>query len=191
MSDELREIARIELNETDEIRDSSIKAIRDWVLENPRIIRTRLDSIFILRFLRHRKYDLEKTKESLERWMVNFEVAGFEHKQFSTNYDIFKNSHIRELIRNKFTVFLPKNDQSKPVVNLCRIISFDWRVKGILPEVFLCAVLFQEMILDIEENQIRGSIVIADCSNASWRHALMLSVLTWHKILRNTEVTLI
>jgi hypothetical protein len=49
LSDELKEIAKLELNETEEIRKSSIEVIRDWVLHNDRIIKTRLDSNFILR----------------------------------------------------------------------------------------------------------------------------------------------
>jgi hypothetical protein len=188
LSDELRELARKELNETDEIREKSIQAIRDWALENPRIIKTRLDSIFILRFLRHRKFDLEKTKDSIERWMINFKVAGFDHKWFSTDYDVFNNQHMREILKNKLNVLLPKKDQNLPIINLCRIIAFDYKVKGILPEVFTTAVLVQEMILEQEEAQIKGTIVIADCSNSLFRHAIMLSVMTWNKLLRNTEV---
>lgn len=189
LSEELKEIAFSELNETDDIRNVSIKIIRDWALENPRIIKTRLDSKFILRFLRYRKFDVEKTKESIERWMVMFEVSGFEHNLFSTNYDLTK-LHMRDLIKNKFGVLLPQRGRLNDcVINLCQLITFDPKIKGILGEVLTLAVFVHETLMEDEENQIRGTIVIEDCSNASFRHAILLSVPTWYKLLRNLEVS--
>lgn len=188
LSDELKEIARTELNETDLKRDSSIKAMRDWILENPRIIKTRLDSLFILRFLRQKKYDLEKAKDSFERWMVLFEMAKDDKDLVSANFDMVNNIHFRNIIRNKYCVFLKNTHQYDPDVNICKIISFDAKINGIVKEMVTLSILFQELVLDIEENQIRGTIIIEDCSDVSFRHAFFLSFNSLRKILHIYEV---
>lgn len=70
LSDELREMAKNELRETDEIREHAIKAIRDWAMKNPRISTLRLDARFILRFLRAKKFSIPMAQETLERYLV-------------------------------------------------------------------------------------------------------------------------
>lgn len=190
LSDELKRVAFLELNETEELRNVSIKLIRDWVLENPRIIKTRLDAKFILRFLRYRKYDIEKTKDSIERWLIMFRVAGFDHHLFSTNFDI-NELHMRDLMKNKFGVYLPNRSHlNKCPINLCQLITFDPKIKGILGEALTLAVMLHETTMDDEELQIRGTIVVEDCRDASIRHAFLLSVPTWYKLLLNIDVSI-
>lgn len=70
MDNELEDIAKDELRETEEMRQHAIQALRDWVLQNPRILKTRLDSKFLLRFLRFRKFSIPMAMEALERLMV-------------------------------------------------------------------------------------------------------------------------
>lgn len=188
LSEELKRVAFLELNETAEKRVEAIKQIRDWVLENPRIIMTRLDSRFILRFLRYRKFDIERTKDSIERWMIMFSVAGFDHNFFSTNFDIEK-LHMRDLVRNRFGVLLPHRAHlDKSIINLSKLITFDPKIEGILGEALTLAVLFHEATMDDEEIQIRGATVIEDCSDATIRHVFLLSIPQWFKLLRNLEV---
>lgn len=70
LSKELEELARVELSETEQLRNSSITVFRDWIHENPKILKTRMDAVWLLRFLRFRKYDLSKAQEAFERYMV-------------------------------------------------------------------------------------------------------------------------
>ena len=70
LSNELQQLAKDELRETEEVRQHAIKALRDWVLKNPRIEVTRLDANFLLRFLRFRKFSIPMAMEALERFMV-------------------------------------------------------------------------------------------------------------------------
>jgi hypothetical protein len=63
-------MAKDELRETEEVRQHAIQALRDWVLKNPRIVKTRLDSNFLLRFLRFRKFSIPMAMEALERFLV-------------------------------------------------------------------------------------------------------------------------
>lgn len=70
LSDDLLEILRKEIRETEEIRNHGIKAMRDWVMQNPRIKRCRLDSIWILKHLRFRKHSIPLAQEAMERHLV-------------------------------------------------------------------------------------------------------------------------
>lgn len=45
LSDELRRIAEVELRETKSTRENALRAIREWILKNPRIQLTRMGKI--------------------------------------------------------------------------------------------------------------------------------------------------
>lgn len=70
MSAELKKVAEDELRETDEIRSNAIRALRDWAVSNPRIIKIRLDSSFLLQFLRHRKFSIPMAQDAIEKFLV-------------------------------------------------------------------------------------------------------------------------
>lgn len=70
LSKDLEDIAKDELRETEEVRRHALQALRDWVLKNPRIEMTRLDSKYLLKFLRFRKFSVPMAMEALERFLV-------------------------------------------------------------------------------------------------------------------------
>lgn len=70
LSDETRDFVEREFRETDEIRSHAIQALREWADKNHRIVRLRLDSSFLLRFLRAKKFSLPMVKETIERYLV-------------------------------------------------------------------------------------------------------------------------
>lgn len=70
MSKELKELAKNELRETEAVKKNAIMALRDWTMSNPRIIKCRLDSKWLLRFLRFKKFSIPMAQESIERYLV-------------------------------------------------------------------------------------------------------------------------
>ena len=70
LDDELLEILENEIRETKESREHAIKAMRDWTMQNPKILKTRLDSLWLLKHLRFRKYSLPLAQEVIERNLV-------------------------------------------------------------------------------------------------------------------------
>lgn len=70
LSKEFEDLAKEELRETEEVRQHAIQALRDWAIKNPRIVMTRLDANFLLRFLRFRKFSIPMAMEAMERFMV-------------------------------------------------------------------------------------------------------------------------
>lgn len=70
LNKEQLEILEKEIRETKETRDYAIKAMRDWTMQNPRILKTRLDSMWLLKHLRFKKYSLPLAQEAIERYLV-------------------------------------------------------------------------------------------------------------------------
>jgi hypothetical protein len=73
--------------ETDEVRRQSIDILRDWAEKNPRIQKIRLDSNFLLRFLRSRLFSIPMTQELIERMIMLYEFESHGIKMFK-NIDI-------------------------------------------------------------------------------------------------------
>jgi hypothetical protein len=70
LNPEIQEILKNDFRETEELRQFGIKALRDWTLQNRRIIKTRLDSIWLLKYLRLKKYNIPAAQEAIERHLV-------------------------------------------------------------------------------------------------------------------------
>ncbi|XP_058464526.1 clavesin-2-like [Malaya genurostris] len=70
LPDQFKTLAREELRESDEIRSQSLAQMRDWIAKNPAIKHCRSDPLFLLRFLRARKYNHVAACENLERYLV-------------------------------------------------------------------------------------------------------------------------
>lgn len=89
LSDELVAILENEIRETEEIRTFAIKAMREWTIQNPRIIKTRLDSMWLLKHLRFKKFSLPLAQEAIERHLVLREgIYGLEH--FHLDMNVFR-----------------------------------------------------------------------------------------------------
>ena len=70
LSKATQEIAQKELNETNKLRKKALADVRKWIKSQPHIRRARLDSSFILRFLRMQKFDIKESCEILEKYLT-------------------------------------------------------------------------------------------------------------------------
>lgn len=96
-----------ELNETEELRQSSIKEIRDWMLKNKRIEKARFDSRFILRFLRRQAYNIKCAKEAIERYLI-FREGRYDKGDWLSNLDCNR-PNLKELLNAGVLVVLPNS----------------------------------------------------------------------------------
>jgi hypothetical protein len=89
LSPEYSEIAKQNFGETDDIRRRSIDLMREWAVKNPRFEKTRLDSTFLLLFLRSRKFSLPMAQELMERALIvrEHEFQGQKHFKMVTDED--------------------------------------------------------------------------------------------------------
>lgn len=70
LDSETLEIARLELREDDNSREQALEQFRHWIQKHPAIKRCRTDSLFLLRFLRTKKFSLPMAQEMLERYLT-------------------------------------------------------------------------------------------------------------------------
>lgn len=69
-SEDTKKFVEAEFRETDDVRKHAINELRDCAEKNPRINKLRLDSTFLLKFLRPKKFSLPMVKEMIERYLV-------------------------------------------------------------------------------------------------------------------------
>jgi hypothetical protein len=186
LSDELKKIAEDELRETDEVRTHAIKAMRDWILNNPRIEKCRMDSKFLLRFLRFRKYSIPMAQEALERYLVFREgVYGLD---WFSDLD-FTRPGVQTLFNNGFITILPNRDESGRKTFLVRLGAIDPKISSAGNDVLLLSTLVMETLLDDEGNQIRGLNYVGDVTGVQLNHTTIFPIELMYKLGKNVEKT--
>lgn len=185
LSDELKEVARVELGETDEVRTKALREMRDRILNSPRILKCRMDSNFLLRFLRFRKFDVPKAMIALERWLVARE--GAYGSDWMSNLD-FSKPNIEGMIDRGIMMAFPKRDKNGRTLLLLRPAAMKTHIKTIGEESLTLSTMMTELLLEDEENQIRGLNYICNVAGITWRHYFIFPFSTWYQLFKNVEV---
>lgn len=185
MSEDLKKIAESELRETEEVRNHALKVMRDWIMDNPRIIKCRMDSIFLLRFLRFRKFSIPMAQEALERYLI-FREGLYGYDWFS-NLDLNKPNLI-DLLEKGVIVPLQHRDKLGRQVLLFRLAAVDPSITDIGNTFLTLSTMFFETLLDVEENQIRGLNYMGDVTGLQLGHVQIFPLETCYKFGKNVEV---
>lgn len=167
-NEEAKQFAETNLGETEKNREDSIKKIRKWVQDNPKL-HAKTDENSILAFLRGCKFNLEKTQQKIN----NFYVMKSERSEWFQNRDPTL-PNLRELIH--LGVFVPLNTYHEgKLVVIIRTAAHDPK-KHKQDDVFKAG----KMILDVavkenfENVTIYGVSAIFDMKNVSLGHARQL-----------------
>ncbi|EDS26689.1 conserved hypothetical protein [Culex quinquefasciatus] len=155
-----RTMARDELHEDDYTREPALAQMREFIAKHPQIVRCRTDAIFLLRFLRFRKFNVVAACETLERFLMVTQVA----RPFF-QVDPEAQEH---LIKQRLIVPLGRNRQG----NLVATIRFGQSdPKTITPEhLSSLASLLMETYIYEELYQVTGLVVVVDCAGATMAH---------------------
>lgn len=185
MSNDLKEMAKNELRETDEIRTNAIRALRDWAISNPRFVKIRLDSNFLLQFLRHRKFSIPMAQDSLEKYLV---LTHYTHDGINPYIHIDLEIPTIQYLLKEGTVFaLPKRDKLGRRVMFYRAAAFNptkhlnWEVSKLFTYIF-------RTLSEVEENQIRGVVHICDTTGFGLHFMTVYSPSDLIRIYKNAEV---
>jgi len=174
MGDEkLKEKARIELNETDDIRDVSIEKVKNHeslksVSEKHQVC---FENQFLLKFLRARKFDIKRTADLISNYYEKKNLlCGIDKLRDSVNFE----NEIRHLSENfgDFIAVLDKPDSCGRRVIICRenVIKTSATADENRPYTLWFFILL-EWLLDVDEQmQVNGVVVISDMSSFSYSH---------------------
>lgn len=106
ISELARKIAKLELREDKEIRDSCLKQLREWITKNYDIENVRLDDAFLLRFLRNKKFSIPMAQQQLLKYLNMRRVM----THLIHNLDYLEDG-VRGLIDNGYIMISPIRDR--------------------------------------------------------------------------------
>ncbi|KAI5646988.1 CRAL/TRIO domain-containing protein [Phthorimaea operculella] len=177
-------IAEEELRETENSRSQALAAVRSWLEQNPKFMAVRMDSSFLLRFLRTKKFSVPMVQEAIERYVLLRQSWGIAFNQLD-----YKLPVMMELIDLGYIFVSPFKDKRGRRVVIYRPGVFDpykytnqdmCRVMGIC----------YETLMEDEETQVRGLVHFADGGGVSFPHLTLFTPKEAVRIVKNGERTI-
>ncbi|XP_070540455.1 alpha-tocopherol transfer protein-like [Ptychodera flava] len=161
LSPDLQEKAKRELNETPETREECLKKLYETVRARPELV-CPTDPIFLLGFLRARKFDLDRAIKLLENWCRV-------RTSISELYDDYGPAGIKDLLAAGLFTSLPSRDQDGRKVIILRLGKWDVK-KFSIYDTFKPGLLANDLMLRDEETQINGITAIMDLGGMTMQH---------------------
>jgi len=164
LSRETQEVARTELNETNKLRKKGLAEVRKWIKSQSHIRRARLDSNFILRFLRMQKFEIKESCEILDKYLT----MRCQYPSWFQNLDC-RDQALSDLVDRGYIYVLPDRDRHGRRVIFSQAAAFD-PSKYSTSDMMRAHVMTFETLLSDEENQVRGFTYVFDEAGVSWSH---------------------
>lgn len=173
LPERLKEKARLELNETDENKQEAIEQLRDHeiVRETSKIMSACVNSCFLLKFLRARKFDVQKAAELYKNYYDKRSLlCGFDRLQDSSTFK----QGITDLAKNygDFIAVLDEPDSCGRKIIICRENVFQTNVGADENRPYtLWFFILLEWMLEVNPTmQINGVVVLSDMTSFSYSH---------------------
>ncbi|XP_064597382.1 alpha-tocopherol transfer protein-like [Liolophura sinensis] len=166
LSTELVAKAERELNEKAEWRSRDIQALRDMVIKHGGLT-IRTDDAFLLRFLRARKFDYDRALKLL----VNH------YKVKRDNPEIFNDlrpSRVKHVLEDGVITALKHRDKHGRQIVVFRPGLWNPE-KYSLNDVFRANYLTLSKLIEDEETQVNGFVLLGDFKGVSWPHVRQIS----------------
>ena len=170
---EFKKKAENELKETDKERIGSVRALREWAIQRQDWLKTPLDTEYLLRFLRVRKFSQLAARKTLE----NFWTSRTKYPEWFSNVDMC-DPDIQEIIGTGYCLVCPGTDKDG-----CRLVFFertehldvDWAIKKFgVNKIFKAMVGLSDWLLMDPNVQVNGIVAIEDMTAFSIKHSMEL-----------------
>ncbi|XP_050683002.1 alpha-tocopherol transfer protein-like [Leptidea sinapis] len=184
LSPETQAIAEEELRETENSRSQALAALRSWLEQNPKFLAVRMDSNFLLRYLRTKKFSVPMAQEAIERYMLLRQSWGIAFNQLD-----YKLPVMMELIDLGYIFVSPFKDKGGRRVVIYRPGVFD-PYKYTNQDMCRVMATCYETLMEDEETQVRGLVHYADGSGVSFPHLTLFTPKEAVRIVKNGERTI-
>ncbi|XP_058464906.1 alpha-tocopherol transfer protein-like [Malaya genurostris] len=169
LSDKYRQLAKEQLREDDTLRKQALDAMRAWIAKHPYIRRCRTDSLFLLRFLRQRKFSIPLACETLERYLAMRQT--FPHwfqnlNPYQADMENLRQSDVFQALgfdeKGRMLYLIKSKNFNVEKFNLIHLIRF----------------LHMNMeILSCDERiQVAGIVLIVDCFDTTMMHFTLFNL---------------
>jgi hypothetical protein len=162
LSKEVQDLARRELQEDPKRRRKALTEVRQWIKSQPHIKKVRLDSNFLLRFLRMQKFEVPEACSILDKYLT----MRWQHPSWFQNLDC-RDSKLAELTEMGYIIALPDRDKHGRRVIYSRAGAFDAN-RFTTSDMMRAHIMTFETLLNDEENQVRGFTYVLDEKSVSW-----------------------
>ncbi|XP_012285101.1 clavesin-2 [Orussus abietinus] len=164
LSTEAKAAAMTELREDENTREHALTQLREWIAKHPSIKSCRTDAVFLLRFLRTKKFSVPLAQEMLERYLTIRQL----YPNWFQNLDV-DDPAIEAILDGGYLVPMLERDQHGRQVILSCAGRFD-PYKYTSAEMARVHSIVVEALLDDEENQVHGYTHINDESGLTMGH---------------------
>ncbi|XP_065361149.1 clavesin-1 [Calliphora vicina] len=175
---DLKKVAKEELHEDENIRKQALAQFREWIGKHPHIKKCRTDTIFLLRFLRTKKFSVPAACEMLERYLTIRQLF----PQWFKKLDI-EDPAINEIFENGYLVPLPQRDEHGRQVIFSVAAKFD-PYKFTSVQMARIHSLICEALLDDEESQVAGYVYVNDESGMNMGFVSLWSLTDLRSIIK-------
>lgn len=165
--DDVKEFARQHIGESPGTRSSVLQEFRDMIYERGEIVPHRMDDSFLIRFLRARRFLVEKA----HKLMVNY--YGFKEN----NPEIHKSLNplnMRHIGDDNVLSVLPYREQTGRRIMIYKIGNWNPSSYSV-EELFKATVVILELAVMEQRAQILGGICIFDLGGISMQHAWQIT----------------
>lgn len=180
-ADPIKEFLPPEEEENDELRQSAIHALREWVLQQPHFVNCRTDDKFLLRFLRARKYCMSSAQDALDKYLT----VRTQYPIFFKCPDIYEESLRDLLAKGYFFPLFEKDSQGRTVV-FGLAGALDPRIHKTI-DIYRAFSMSFEALLEDEENQKNGVTYILDESGFRLSHLAHVNLRDVQRVMINGE----
>ncbi|GFY79155.1 alpha-tocopherol transfer protein-like [Trichonephila inaurata madagascariensis] len=161
LTPELQHKAEVTLGETSHVKAKALVDFRRLINEQQDIY-SRLDEVFLLRFLRTKKYDVQK---AFKIFLNYYDLKSKQKGKFTG----LKPSDVKKVIEMNNILYVPYRLPSGSHVAIYRMGTFDVN-KATAQELVATVFLLGEMILDCEATQVCGGVIIIDTAGITIQH---------------------
>lgn len=163
------EMAKEQLREDDTLREQALEAMRTWIAKHPYIRRCRTDSLFLLRFLRQRKFSIPLACETLERYLAMRQT--FPHWFQNLNPE---QEDMRDLAADGVFQALGFDSKGRIVI-LIKSRNFNVE-KYTLLHLIRYLHMYMEILSCDERIQVAGIVLIVDCFETTMMHFTLFNL---------------
>lgn len=161
LNSKFKKVAQEELREDDNIRGQALAQFREWIAKHPHIKKCRTDAVFLLRFLRTKKFSVPAACEMLQRYLTIRQL----YPQWFQKLDI-EDKALEEIIDSGYLVPLLERDADGRQLILSCAGKFD-TYRFTSAQMARVHSLVCESLLDDEESQVAGYTHVNDESGMS------------------------